>query len=297
MKYVITGGAGNISKPIVLQLLKKGHDVSVVGRDEAHLKELVAAGAKPLIGSIEDPAFLTRAFAEADVVYTMVPPIWDTGDWKGYIGQIGENYATAIKAGGVKYVVNLSSIGGHLAEGAGPISGLHRVENALNALKNVNIIHLRPGYFYTNLLSNISMIKAMNIVGNNTGSEAAKLAMADTDDIATVAIEILDSLDFTGHSVKYIASDEPTNGDTARILGAAVGKPDVSWVEFSNEQALQGMIGAGLPEEIAKNYTEMGEAMKKGTMFEDYWKNHPQSLGKTKLKDFAKVFAKEYEKV
>ena len=29
----IAGGAGNISKPITLQLLKKGHSVSVIGRN------------------------------------------------------------------------------------------------------------------------------------------------------------------------------------------------------------------------------------------------------------------------
>ena len=62
MKYVITGGAGNISKPLALQLLTAGHAVTVIGRSEGNLKELTDAGAKAAIGSVEDLAFLTAAF-------------------------------------------------------------------------------------------------------------------------------------------------------------------------------------------------------------------------------------------
>jgi uncharacterized protein YbjT (DUF2867 family) len=39
MKYVITGGAGHISKPLAEQLLAAGHEVTVIGRNEEHLKE------------------------------------------------------------------------------------------------------------------------------------------------------------------------------------------------------------------------------------------------------------------
>ncbi|MBC7400145.1 MAG: NAD-dependent dehydratase, partial [Mucilaginibacter sp.] len=53
---------------------------------------------------------------------------------------------------------------------------------------------------------------------------------------------------------------------------------------------IAGAIGAGLPEEIATNYTEMGTSVRTGKMFEDYYKNRPV-LSKTKLEDFAKEFA------
>ena len=128
MKYVITGSAGNISKPLALQLLKAGHEVTVIARNAANLSVLTEAGAKAAIGSVEDVTFLTETFTGADAVYTMVPPVHASTDWKGYIGIIGKNYTAAIKASGVKYVVNLSSIGAHLEDGCGPVSGLYRVE-------------------------------------------------------------------------------------------------------------------------------------------------------------------------
>jgi hypothetical protein len=81
----------------------------------------------------------------------------------------------------------------------------------------------------------------------------------------------------------------------ASVLGNAIGKPDLAWVQFTDEDALNGMIGAGLPEEIAKNYAEMNRAMHTGIMAEDYFKNRPVNLGKTKLQDFAKTFAAAYQ--
>jgi uncharacterized protein YbjT (DUF2867 family) len=238
--------------------------------------------------------FLKTAFNGAGAVYTMVPPNMNVTDWKAYIERVGNNYAAAIKSNGVKYVVNLSSIGAHLAEGAGPVSGLHRVENSFNDLKDVNIKHLRPGYFYPNLLSNIGLIKNLNIVGGNNGDASDKIVLVDPSDIAAVAAEHLDRLDFSGHTVSYIAGEVVSNGEVAKVLGEAVGKPDLPWVEFSDDQSLQGMLGAGLSEEIAKNYTEMGASFRAGKMTEDFWKHQPESLGKVKLKDFAKVFADIY---
>lgn len=293
MKYTLTGGAGNITKPLALALLKAGHTVTVIGRDAAKLKELIDAGAIAAIGSVEDVSFLTNAFRGADAVYTMVPPTYAATDWKAYIGQIGQNYATAITAAGVKQVVNLSSVGAHLPDGVGPVSGLHRAEKALNTLTYVNILHLRPAYFFRNLLANIPLVKGMGIIGANFATAAGKFPIVATDDIAAVAAEALLSLDFQGHTVRYIASDEIGTDQIAQVLGAAIGKPDLAWVKFTDEQALGGMIQAGLPEEVAKNYAEMNHAIDSGSMYADYFTNKP-SLGKIKLADFAKLFASVY---
>lgn len=294
MKYVITGAAGNISAPLAEKLLKAGHDVTVISRNAENIKSLTGLGAKAAIGSVEDVDFLNQAFAGADAVYTMVPPKYDTADLKGHIASVGKNYSEAIKANNVKYVVNLSSVGAHLPDGVGPVSGLYRVEQALNELKNTNIKHLRPVYFYTNFLGNTGMVKTMNIIGGNFGGADFKMLLTHPGDVAEVAFEELSKLDFTGHTVRYIASDERSTEDIAKVFGEAVGMPQLPWVTFTDEQAYGGMMQAGLPENAAKNFAEMGHAMHDGSMFEDYWKHHPGKLGKTKLEDFAKTFAAVY---
>lgn len=294
MKYVITGGAGNISKPLAEKLLKAGHDVTVIGRNAENLKALTELGAKAAIGSVEDIEFLKKTFTGADAVYTMVPPNYSTNDMKAHIAGVGKKYAEALKGSGVKYVVNLSSVGAHLPDGCGPVSGLYHVEQFLNELKEINIKHLRPVYFFANLLGNAGMVKTMNIIGGNFGGGDFKMLLADTNDIAEVAFEELSNLKFTGHSIRYIASDERGTDEIAKVFGAAIGKSELPWVVFSDEQALGGMKQMGLPDNIAENYTEMGHAMHSGKMFEDYWKNRPAVLGKTKLEDFAKTFAFVY---
>ncbi len=295
MNFVITGGAGHISKPLAETLLKAGHQVTVIGRNASNLSSLSSLGAKTAIGSVEDETFLTRAFAGADAVYTMVPPpSFGVADWKLFIGSVGSNYAKAIAANGIRYVVNLSSVGAHMADGCGPVSGLYRVEQTLNELSGTHILHLRPGFFYTNFLSSLGMIKSLGFMGGNYGGTAVKMAMVEPSDIARVAAEELLSLSFSGHSVKYVASDEKTIQETVKILGSAIGKPDLRWVVFSDEEALQGMLQAGLPAEIARNYAEMQHSIATGEMYADYFHHHPVRLQQTKLDDFGRVFAAAY---
>jgi len=174
--------------------------------------------------------------------------------------------------------------------GCGPVSGLFRVEKAYSRLTGVDILHLRPGFFYTNFLANIGMIKHMNIMGGNYGSSSTMVLVHPTD-IADAAAKALLSLEFKGHSIEYVVSAEKSPTEIAAILGAAIGKPELPWVDFTDEQNHAGMIQAGLSEEVAKNYTEMGAAVKSGEMAADYASKPKPVFGNIPLEDFAKTFA------
>jgi uncharacterized protein YbjT (DUF2867 family) len=292
MKYVVLGSLGNISKPLAEKLIAAGHEVTVVSSSAEREQEITALGAQAAIGSIEDTTFLTKAFTGSDAVYTMVPPVHKVDNWKQHIHDLGKNIAAAVKAAGVKKVVELSSIGAHMAVGCGPVSGIHFVEMEMDKLEGVDVRYLRPGYFYTNLFANIGMIKHGGILGNNFGADTA-IIMTHPNDIAEVAAEELLKLNFSGKSVRYIASDERTNKEITAVLGKAIGKPELPFVEFTDEQNLAGAIQAGLPEELARNYVEMGVAIRGGEMFSEYRK-YPVEFGKTKLEDFVKEFVAAY---
>ncbi len=293
MKITLTGSLGNISKPLAVSLIANGHDVTIITSSAHRSADIRALGAKAAIGSVEDEAFLTSAFKGADVVYTMVPPNFAATDFRKYASGTGQKYANALAAAGVKRVVNLSSIGGHLAEGTGPIKGLHDTEQALNALEGVAVKHLRPGFFYVNFFGNIGMISDMNILGSNYSADTM-MVMVHPDDIAKAAAEEIQG-SFTGSSVRYVSSDERTAGEVAKVLGAAVGKPELPWVEFTDQQALEGMMQGGLPEEMAKNYVEMGDAVRTGKLWEDYTQHKQDNSKAVKLEQFAAEFAKAYK--
>jgi uncharacterized protein YbjT (DUF2867 family) len=69
MKIVVTGSLGNISKPLTLELIQKGHEVTVVTSKANKQKDIEALGAKAAIGTIEDINFLTATFKGVDAVY------------------------------------------------------------------------------------------------------------------------------------------------------------------------------------------------------------------------------------
>jgi len=283
MKITITGSLGNISGPLAAALVKAGHQVTVVSSSENRKAEIEALGATAAIGSVEDVEFLTGPFKGADVVYTMVPQQHDSDDYKGFIRATAQNLADAIKAAGVTHIVNLSSIGAHLPSGTGPIAGMHDAEEILNKLDGVIIKHLRPASFYYNYFANIGMIQHGGILGGNYPADT-RLVLVHPKDIADAAFEEITS-PFTGKSIRYIASDEKTAAEVTAIIGAAVSKPELPWVEFTDEQSIGGMQQAGLSEDVAKNLTEMGNATKAGILWGDYDKQKP-ALSKRKFEEF-----------
>jgi uncharacterized protein YbjT (DUF2867 family) len=292
-KYIITGSIGHISKPIVEALVKAGHQVVVITSKPQNQAQIEALGATAAVGSVQDATFVNATFSDADVVYTMIPPIWNTTDWRASQNEIARIYTQAIRQSSIKYVVNLSSIGAHLGNGAGPIDGLADFEQLLNQLDGVKVSHLRPSFFYYNLFSQIGLLKQVGIMGANYATGNEKVALVHTDDIAAVAVQQLLALDFDHQSVTYISSDERTGAEIAQVLSSAVGKP-APWVAFSDEQAKEGMLQAGLLETHANGYVQLGQAMRNGTLDEDYLKSQPVK-GKISLEEFAKEFVRAYE--
>jgi uncharacterized protein YbjT (DUF2867 family) len=287
-KYVITGSIGHISKPVVEQLVKAGKEVTVITSNNDRVKEIESLGAKALVGQVQDAVFVKSAFKGADVVYTMIPPIWQTTNWRASQNEVAKNYAEAIQANGVKYVVNLSSIGAHVGNGVGPVDGLYDFEQLLNKISGLHVKHLRPSFFYYNFFAQAGLIKQAGFMGANYGN-GEKVFLVHTRDIAAAALDELLKLDFKGNSIRYVFSDERSGAEIASVLGKAINK-DLNWVEFTDEQQKEGLLGAGLPETHAQAYTQMGKALREGVMQGDARKNKP-ALAPTKLEDFAKEFA------
>ena len=295
MKIIVTGSLGNISKPLTKELVGKGHQVTVISSNPERQKDIEALGAKPAIGSLENPEFLTTAFTGADAVYCMVPPnnYFDHNlDLLTYYRRLGQNYAQAIEQAGVKHVVNLSSIGAHIEKENGILLGAHDVEGILNELPlTTTIMHIRPTSFYYNLYAYPDMIKEMGYIAANYGDEDT-VSWVSPQDIASAVAEELLAMP-AGRKVRYVASEEITCNEIARILGEAIGKPGLKWIVITDDQMLDGLKAAGLNPTIAEGLVEMNANIHSGKLFEDYYLNQP-TLGKVKITDFVKEFATVY---
>ncbi len=293
MKVIVTGSLGHISQPLTTELVQKGHAVTVISSNPEKQSAIEALGATAAIGSLEDAEFLAATFAGADAVYTMVPPgnyFNPALDLLAHYHTIGHNYALAIQQSGVKRVVNLSTIGAHLEKGSGILIGAHDVEQMLNELPaEVAITHMRPTSFYYNLLGYVDMIKTAGLIAANYGADSTIPWVSPIDIAAAIAVEI--EMPFGGRKVRYVASEELTGNETARILGAAIGKPDLKWIIIPGEQMLGSLIAIGMNPRIAAGLVEMYGSLYSGLLAEDYNRNKPAVMGNVKLTDYAKEFA------
>jgi uncharacterized protein YbjT (DUF2867 family) len=295
MKIIITGSLGNISKPLAQELVQKGHEVTVISSSTEKQAEIEALGASSAIGSVEDATFLTKAFTGADTVYCMIPRAnyFDPNlDLEAFTREIGNNYAEAIKNSGVKRVVFLSSIGAHLEQNSGIIQRYNEIEAVLKKLDDVSITFMRPTSFFYNLLAYIPSIKSQGIIAANYGGDRMIPWVSPNDIAAAIAEEIVTLPE--GKTVRYVSSEELTGDETVRILGEAIGKPDLKWVVITDEETLNGLINAGMQPKIAEGLVEMYAGLYNGILGEDYIKNRPAVMGKTKLADYAKEFAAIY---
>ncbi len=290
MKVIVTGSLGNISKPLTKALVQKGHAVTVVSSKPEKQKEIEDLGAQAAIGTLEDVDFLVAAFTGADVVYCMVPPNYFTEpDLLAFYQRIGRNYAQAIRRSGVKRVIHLSSFGAHLPSGTGNILGAHYVEGILNELSGVALTHVRPTFFYYNLYSYVNAIKEQGLIAANYGGEDKVVMVSPVDIAAAIAQEI--EAPPVARKVRYVASDERTANEIARVLGTAIGKPDLQWVVITDQQMQRGLEASGIPTKLAASLVEMYASLHRGVLAEDYYRNKPLVMGSVKLEDFAKEFA------
>ncbi len=291
--YAITGATGNTGRRIAEALLVKGEKVRVIGRSAERLKALGKLGAEPFLASLADGGAMTRALQGARAAYLMIPPSYGEPDFRGYQNRVGQALAEAVSAAGISHVVNLSSVGAHLAERVGPINGLHDQEQRLNRLAGVHVLHLRPASFMENVLFNVNLVKQAGINGTPLRPDLA-IPMIATQDIAVVAARRLLALDFSGKTTRELLGPRDlTMAEATRILGQAIGKPDLPYVQFPYDKAEQAMVGMGMSPDVARTFVEMYRAFNEGILRP----TEPRSAANTTptlFEAFAKTFATVY---
>jgi uncharacterized protein YbjT (DUF2867 family) len=293
MKFVVTGSAGNVSKPLTELLLKQGHDVTVIGRSAERLRPLVKAGATAAIGDLQDLLFLIETFDGADGVYLMLPPGWDAPSIKSFSVDLAKVFAEALTVTNIPRAVFLSSYGAHRLDDAGPISGMGLAENILNEVAGTHVLSLRAGYFYTNLLLSLQHLRETGEIGNMFEIPEGTFTVVDPQDIAETAAIALTTDQYRDRSYVYVVSDESGTDEIATLIGREVGIPDLRWTRLPTDAMEETFRKYGFTEGAIADYVEMFDALDKGLLFEHYVTDKPP-LGKVKVEDFAKVYGRAY---
>jgi uncharacterized protein YbjT (DUF2867 family) len=251
-----------VGSVVASELLAQKKQVKVILRDPKKGAEWSQRGAEVATGSLDDQAFLTGALRGATAFFTLLaPPALNTvTDFYGVQRKMADAIAGAVKAANVPHVVLLSSVGADLAEGTGPIKGLHYAEEALKKA-GTKLTAIRAGYFQENVGNWLPAARQAGIAPSMGPADFAYPMIATRDIGLLAAKEILatpsksETVDLHGppYSMKQVAEK----------VGKALGKP-VNPVEVPQEGWVPAMLQVGMSQGAAESFAEMYRAVAAG---------------------------------
>jgi uncharacterized protein YbjT (DUF2867 family) len=284
MKILVTTPTGNIGRRIVAELLAPEFSVRVIVREPARLPQAIREHVEVVRGSTDDAATLRRALDGVEALFWCVPSesLQETNVERHY-----ERFACAgwqaIRQAGTPRVVTISAGGKGFARNAGPISGLHGMEEILNE-SGAAIRHLRCGSFMENFLSQARSICRRGLISYPMPGHIP-IPLVAASDIADAALRWLVRRDWKG--IKGVAVHGPEDlscGEAAAIIGRVLERP-VRYEQTSAEDYIQMMVSLKASSAYARSRVEMfGELAQGITRAEP---RTPESTTPTRLSEWS----------
>jgi uncharacterized protein YbjT (DUF2867 family) len=267
VKVVVTTPAGQVGSRVVRLLLQAGVRPTLLARRPARLDPATSERADVVEADLGDAATVVRATHGAGALFWVDPPTDEpAADPVAWYTLLGANAARAVTENGIGRTVFLSSIGAEKRSGAGEIDGLARTEEQLDAT-GATVLHLRCGYFFTNLLGNLDSIRE--------GVLRAPMALdyaqpwVDPRDIGEIAAARLLSEGWSGRQVQAIHGPEDlTLSRVAEIISEATGRR-VRAETMSEETLRRSLRSAGLGSKQVEGIVGMSAVMREDFAAED----------------------------
>ncbi|MEK6785471.1 MAG: NmrA family NAD(P)-binding protein [Nitrospirota bacterium] len=261
--FVVLGATGNTGSVVVETLLSKKQPVRVIVRSADKGAAWKAKGADVAVASLEDVSALTKALEGAKGVYLLVPPNYGAEAWLADQRARMDRAAEAIQKSGVDHVVLLSSVGGHLHGGTGPIRAASYGEQALGCIaKRLTI--LRPCYFMDNWAPVIGAAKAQGVLPTFIAPQA-KIPMISTKDIGRIGAEQLMTGGYGKQIVEMAGPEEYSPDQAASALSQILGKT-VTAQHAPLSAVVPTFKSFGFSDEAARLFEEMYTAFSKGAI-------------------------------
>lgn len=297
----VMGATGQIGRVIVEDLLKRGHVIRAIGRNERKMRNLLAKGCEVYLYEFDDVEGLTEAFRDCNSVFCMIPPVKMTPPVKLisslkaeseeiFQDRVGIATYEALRRTKVPRVVNLSSLGAELREGTGPIKGLHKQEERLNDLRTItDLIHLRAGYFMENFAMAAPSILYNGLIAMPINGDIP-IEMVATRDIGWKVADLLERTDPFHHQVfDFVGPRALSYQEATFILAQILDKPDLHYIQNTFEEERDLLLKAGFEQESIASLLEMFQAINLGKL-------HPtqkltlEHRGTTTFEEFAQMF-------
>jgi uncharacterized protein YbjT (DUF2867 family) len=232
---LVTGATGNVGRRAVRQLLDQGQRVSAVSRDPK--PGAVPEGAEPVGADPSHPQSLRAALDGVEAI--LLSP--------RAVGGAAEELLSLARQHGVKRVTVLSAVTVQYPVGHRRfIEEFAAVEGAAKG-SGLDWTILRCADFASNTLAWSEQIR-----GRGTVFGAYPQAATSTiheGDVAAVSVRALTDAAHAQQTYLLTGPQSLTQTAKVEVIGRTIGR-ELSFVELPPEQVRQGMLQAGLPEEI-----------------------------------------------
>jgi uncharacterized protein YbjT (DUF2867 family) len=285
--FVVVGATGNTGSVVAETLVSRKQPVRIVVRSADKGAAWKAKGAEIAVASLDDVSALTKAFEGAKGVYLLVPPNYGAAAWLADQRARMDRAAEAVKKSGISHVVFLSSVGGHIAEGTGPIKAARYGEQVLG--KSVsNLTVLRPSYFMDNWAPVLGAAKGQGLLPTFIAPQAM-VPMISTRDIGRVGAEQLMAGGKGKQIVELAGPEEYSPEQVAAALSQILGR-EVSAQHAPLSAVVPTFKSFGFSDEAAKLFEEMYTSFSTGAIGYE----HPASVirGRVTLAQALTGFAK-----
>jgi uncharacterized protein YbjT (DUF2867 family) len=265
MTIVVTTPTGHVGSRVVQLLLQAGVRPTLLARNPARLDTRVLERADVVPADLADCDAVVRATCGADALFWVAPEAPDPdADPVAWFAELGANAARAVTENGIARTVFLSSTGAEMRTGAGAIDGLASTEELLDAT-GASVVHLRCGYFYTNL--GLDSLRH-GVVRIPAAVDYAQ-PWVDPRDIGDVAAVRLLSTAWSGRHVQAVHGPEDlTLIRVAQILTEALGRP-IRAETISDDALRQSLRSAGFGAKQVEGMAGMSAVMRPDFVPED----------------------------
>ena len=260
--YLVTGASGQLGQAVINHLLTTykvpANKIIATTREPQKLAALTAKGVTIRDANFDDEAHLTKAFAGA----TRLLLISTSAMEPGVRLRQHTNAVNAAAKAGVGHVV-YTSMPNPTTSPVLFAPDHVGTEKALSESKLAGWTVLRNNWYFENLFH--SLPSALKSGTQYSASGQGKTAYIARDDLARAAAAVLSSnkdgkATYTLSGAKQLSVDE-----VASLASKATGKP-LNVVHVPLEGLIQGMIGAGLPEGVARVFASFDAAAAQGAL-------------------------------
>lgn len=240
MRISVVGATGRVGAKLTRTLLEAGHQVRALSRGGPALDALVEIGAEPFTGSFDAGiGNLDDFFQDADAAFLMVKTDWN--NIHGHYSEVALRFFDALRHSPVKLAVSLTAMGSEVRGSTGHFQPFYQLDQILNRLSNIDLVHLQAGYFMDDLLGFVGAVVDHGRIAWSLGPDV-EAPWISTTDIANFAVDQL--LNSTGQPrVVHQLGADYSMSKIADIMSQEIGRPmRYRFIDRSRPEIEQGFF-------------------------------------------------------